>query len=334
MADVLCLGEILVDWVSTAPGAELDRAQNFTKAAGGAPANTAVGLARQGVPTGFVGRVSDDAFGRWLKDILECDGIDTTNTIVDPHAQTRMAYVVTTITGDRKLAEFSKIACADARLQPEDLSPALFRQASVLHFGSISLIASPAAEATKRAVELARQSNAIISYDPNVRIGLWPSADTCKKTILSTLDWADLVKINEDELLFLTGSRELEAADQLREKHNLTLLIITLDSRGAYITTKRGSKTVPGFQVQLVEATGAGDGFNSGVIAGILPHIKEAGDRRQALEQLEFGKLVEIVRRANAIGAITCTRAGAIPALPNAQEIEIFIAAVSAQASS
>ena len=91
---------------------------------------------------------------------------------------------------------------------------------------------------------------------------------------------------------------------------------------------------MPGFQVQLVEATGAGDGFNSGVIAGLLPHVKEASNRRQALEQLDFGKLVEIVRRANAIGAITCTRAGAIPALPSAQEIEVFIAEVSAQASS
>src|ERR1700734_964606 len=105
MVDVLCLGEILVDWVCTTPGAELDRAQAFTKAAGGAPANTAVGLARQGIKTGFVGRVSDDAFGLWLKDVLESDGIDTSNTVVDPDAQTRMAYVVTTMNGDRKLAE-------------------------------------------------------------------------------------------------------------------------------------------------------------------------------------------------------------------------------------
>ena len=121
------LGEILVDSVSTAPGAELDRASSFTKAAGGAPANTAVGLARQGVSTGFVGRVSDDGFGRWLKDVLECDGIDTSGTIVDPQAQTRMAYVVTTITGDRKLAEFSKIACADARLHPRRPEPGALR---------------------------------------------------------------------------------------------------------------------------------------------------------------------------------------------------------------
>lgn len=332
MTDVLCLGEILVDWVCTTPGNELDRAAHFTKAPGGAPANTAVGLARQGVPTGFIGRVSSDAFGMWLKSVLEEDGIDVQNMVVDSDAQTRMAYVVTTITGDRKLAEFSKIACADARLDPKDLKPETFKKASVLHFGSISLIANPAANATKKAVELAQSNKMLVSYDPNVRIGLWPSPEVLKNTILDTLKWADLVKINEDELAFLTGDRELASADALRREHDLPLLIITLDSRGAYVTTPLGSKLVPGFQVQLVEATGAGDGFNSGVISGLLPHIKGAKDRRKALETLEPAKLHEIIRRANAIGALTCTRAGAIPALPTASEVDGFMQEMSAQA--
>jgi len=324
MADVLCLGEILVDWVCTTVGAELDQAQHFTKAAGGAPANTAVGLARQGIPTAFVGRISDDAFGRWLRSILEVEGINVDGAILDPAAQTRMAYVVTTATGDRKLAEFSRIACADTKLQPNDLKQHLFALGSVLHFGSISLIESPAAEATKKAVELARANKMLVSYDPNVRISLWPSRETCKQTILNTLSWADVVKINEDELEFLTGSRETAAADQLREENNLPLLIITLDSRGAYFATKHGGKTVPGFSVQLVEATGAGDGFNSGVIGGLLPLIRSAPDKREALIGLEQETLAEIIRRANAIGAITCTKAGAIPALPTKDEVESF----------
>ncbi len=127
MADVLCLGEILVDLgLQPTVGAELDQAQHFTKAAGGAPANTAVGLARQGVATAFLGRISDDAFGRWLRSILEHEGINVDCAILDPAAQTRMAYVVTTATGDRKLAEFSRIACADTKLQPNDLKQHLF----------------------------------------------------------------------------------------------------------------------------------------------------------------------------------------------------------------
>ncbi len=334
MADVLCLGELLVDWVCTTLGAELDRAQSFTKAAGGAPANTAVGLARQGIGVGFIGRCSDDQFGMWLRSVLEADNIDTSGMKSDPNAQTRMAYVVTTMTGDRKLAEFSRIACADALLEPGDLKPEQFARASVLHFGSISLIANPAAEATKKAVEMAKSSKLLISYDPNVRLGLWPSPEACKSKILETLKWADMVKINEDELNFLTGSRDFAAAEELRKAHNIPLLIITLDSRGAYISTAKGNRTVPGFQVSLVEATGAGDGFNSGVIAGLLPHIKNAADRRKVLENLEISELAEIIRRANAIGALACTRAGAIPALPTKQEIDVFLEEMSAQASS
>lgn len=337
MADVLCLGEILVDWVSTTVGAELDQAATFTKAAGGAPANTAVGLARQGVKTGFIGRVSDDEFGRWLKSVLEKDGIDTSLTISDAEAQTRMAYVITTKTGDRKLAEFTKVACADVRLHEKDLDSKHFASAKVLHFGSISLIGSPAKEATERAVKLAREHNMVVSYDPNVRLGLWPSPQACKDAILSTLKWADIVKINEDELEFLTGSRDTQKADELRKAHDLPVLIITLDSRGAYVTNKEGGKVVPGFQVKLVEATGAGDGFNSGVITGLLPYLtdetllnKASGKRRQLIESIDLNTLCQIIARANAIGAITCTRAGAIPALPTTQEIDSFLSEMTA----
>lgn len=338
MADVLCLGEILVDWVCTTVGAELDKAETFTKAPGGAPANTAVGLARQGVKTGFIGRVSADEFGRWLKAVLNADHIDTTLTIEDPDAQTRMAYVVTTSTGDRKLAEFTKVACADARLTEGDLEPASFQDAKVLHFGSISLITSPVKEATEKAVSLARANNMVVSYDPNVRLGLWPSPEACKDAILATLKWADIVKINEDELQFLTGSRDFQKADELRKQHNLPILIITLDSRGAYVTNKDGGKVVPGFQVKLVEATGAGDGFNSGVITGLLPLItdkdllqKASNERRQLIESVDLPTLCQIVSRANAIGAITCTRAGAIPALPTTAEIDAFLSEMTAK---
>jgi sugar/nucleoside kinase (ribokinase family) len=325
MPAVLSLGEILVDWVCTTPGAELDRAQLFTKAPGGAPANVAVGLARLGVKTGFIGRISDDAFGHWLRNVLLDDGVNIDGVIMDPQAQTRMAYVVTTITGDRKLAEFSKISCADARLEAGDLKPHLFAQASVLHFGSISLISSPCAEATRQAVELAHINKLMVSYDPNVRLGLWPSAQACRTKILETLPWADMVKINVDELEFLTESRELEAAEQLRLEHDIPLLIVTLDSKGAYLACRTGSRQVPGFQVQLVEATGAGDGFTAGVIAGLLPHLEGQSDRRVKLQSMTVEELASIISRANAVGALTCTKAGAIPALPTSEEVEQFL---------
>lgn len=330
MADVLCLGEILVDWVCQTTGAELDRAETFTKAPGGAPANVAVGCARQGIKTGFLGRVSTDAFGQWLKGILDEEGIDTSGTIVDPGSHTRMAYVVTTATGDRKLAEFSKIAIADAQFAPADLKGDQFKKAKVLHFGSISLIDSPSKEATTRAFELAQENKLLVSYDPNVRLGLWPTPDACRQTILNTLKWADFVKINLGELEFLTGSKDFNAARRLRQEHDIPLLIVTLDSQGAHIITAQSEKTVPGVKIQLVEATGAGDGFVSGIIAGLLQHVGEAKDRKQAMLELPLETLTDIVRRANVVGALACTRAGAIPALPRKQEIDSFIESLAA----
>src|SRR5688572_28488076 len=118
--DVICLGEILVDWISTTPGVELDQAPTLSKSSGGAPANTAVGLARQGISTGFIGGVADDVFGNWLVDVLKKEEIDISGAVRYANAQTRMAYVVTTANGDRKLAAFSHIACADACLAPQN----------------------------------------------------------------------------------------------------------------------------------------------------------------------------------------------------------------------
>lgn len=325
MAEVLCLGEILVDWVSTNPGRELETADSFTKAAGGAPANVAVGLARQGVTTAFLGRVSADAFGVWLKSVLESDRIDTTGTVVDPASHTRMAYVVTTASGDRKLAEFSRINVADSRLHPDDLRVDMFAAAKILHFGSISLIEQPAADATRRAVELAREHGLLVSYDPNVRLGLWPSAQVCKSTISQTLSLADIVKINLDELEFLTGSRELTAARELQQQNDIKLMVVTLDSSGAYFSSRASGEHVPGFTINFVEATGAGDGFVAGVLAGVLHAVRDSRDLTAALSAIPLEVLHQIVYRANAIGALACTKPGAIPALPTADEVKSFL---------
>lgn len=338
MADVLCFGEILVDWISVAVGRELKRAETFTKAPGGAPANTAVGLVRQGVKTAFVGRIAHDKFGLWLRELLVRDGVDITGLIEDKHAQTRMAYVVTTERGDRKLAEFSKIACADARIEPSDLKPEMFATATILHFGSISLIDSPSAHATEKAVKLAHANNLLVSYDPNIRLSLWPSADECRQKILNTLQWAHLVKINEDELYFLTGLRTLAAAKALREQYNIPLLVITLDERGAMFIHSSGTKIVTGFQIKFVEATGAGDGFNAGMLASLLHHINNQTRRstketskRKIVESLTLQVVETIVKRANAIGALTCTKVGAFSALPTREETDLFLERIITQ---
>lgn len=333
MANILCLGEMLVDWVCTTKGAALSNAELFTKAPGGAPANTAVSLARQGIQTAFLGRIACDHFGAWLREVLVQNGIDISGMVEDPEAQTRMAYVITNTHGDRILADFTKIAAADTRLKPTDLKTAMFAKASILHFGSISLIHYPSAAATKKAVKLARDHQMLISYDPNIRIGLWENPTVCRSKILNTLCWADVVKINEDELKFLTGSCSLASAETFFQQNKLALLLITLGDKGASIIHSSGTRIVSGFKIKLKDPTGAGDGFNAGILAGLHKHItdteKRLGkviDRRKIVESLTLDDLESIVKRANAIGALTCTKVGAIPALPNHEEIETFLA--------
>lgn len=329
MTDVLCLGEILVDWISTNPGIELHEAEVFTKAAGGAPANTAVSLARQGINTAFLGRVATDSFGLWLQQLLHQEQIDTSGLVLDPEAQTRMAYIVTSENGERKVCGFSTVACADARFSASDLLEHMFEQASLMHFGSISLIASPTSEATKQAIQWAHKHQVLLSFDPNVRLDLWPTAEHCRQTVIDTLPLVDVVKISENELEFLTGSQSPDAAQALRKQFDIPLLIITLGSGGAHAFHASGHQKVNSFQVQLVEDTGAGDGFNSGTIAALLPFIRKQNRAdalpRAILQSLNLEDIVKIITRANAVGALTCTQKGAIPALPYAEQVDTFL---------
>ncbi len=330
MPQIICLGEMLVDWVSRTRGEELDQATNFSRAAGGAPANTAVGAARLGMKSAFVGAFSDDKFGHWLRQELANNKVDISGTVLDSTAQTRMAYVVTLANGDRKFEDFTRFACADERLRADHLPERMFKQSAFFHFGSISQITSPSKEATAEAIRLAAKHDVLISYDPNVRIQFWQNADSCKAKILETLPSADIVKINEDELFFLTGTRDLQAAKELRQKHNVSLLIVTLDSRGCQFFHSKSERLVPGFEIELVESTGAGDGFNAGLLEGLLKHVQEAGEkhpgwRKKVLASLSEEKIAAVVYRANAVGALTCTKLGAIPALPTTDAVNHFL---------
>jgi sugar/nucleoside kinase (ribokinase family) len=328
---VLSLGEILVDWVSPQPGASLAAADSWVKAPGGAPANLAVALARQGLSAAFLGCVSGDLWGAWLKDVLVQNGVDTTGVIVDATAQTRMAYVLTTEKGDRKMAQFSRIACADTRLNPADLNQAMFARSRVFHFGSISMLEKPSLDATHAALALARANKMLVSFDPNVRLALWPDEDSCRERIVSVLaSGVDLLKVNEDELLFLTGSTGESAACNLKSRYPISLLVVTLAGKGAlYVDANGQSALVPGYAVRLIEATGAGDAFAAGVIAGLLPHLLDSKRNdlncQETLKGLTVDQVTAIVRRANAMGALTCTKSGAIPALPTVGQVDDFL---------
>ncbi|MBA0696213.1 hypothetical protein Goari_002787 [Gossypium aridum] len=189
--------------------------------------------------------------------------------------------------------------------------------AKVFHYGSISLIVEPCRSAHLKAMEVAKESGALLSYDPNLRLPLWPSADEARKQILSIWDKADIIKVSDVELEFLTGSNKIDDETAMKLwRPNLTLLLITLGEKGSMYYTKYFHGSVDAFHVNTVDTTGAGDSFVGALLCKIVedPTILE-----------NESKLREVLKFANACGAITTTKKGAIPALPTEAEVLALI---------
>ncbi len=315
MADVIALGELLIDFVPDRTGVTLAEADRFLKAAGGAPANVAVGVARLGRGAAFVGKVGDDPFGHWLVDVLAADGVDVHDVRFDASARTALAFVSLTAEGERDFV-FYRHPSADQLHRPDELDLAAVRAAKVLHHGSISLIQEPSRSATMAAIQAAREAGVVVSYDPNLRLPLWPSADAAREGIRSVWHLANVVKVSEEELAFLTGSSDVDAARGLWHD-DLALLLVTLGREGVAWFTESASGRVAGMPVTPVDTTGAGDAFVAAVLAAWCEHPGLVADGV---------RLEAALREANGYAALTTTRPGAIPALPTREELVAFVA--------
>lgn len=314
MFDVVCCGELLIDFVSLRRGVDLARAPAFKKAPGGAPANVAVGVARLGGSSAFIGQVGDDDFGRFLAASLAENGVDTRGVRFTSEARTALAFVSLRPDGERDFL-FYRHPSADMLWQPDTATLELAASCRVFHFGSISLIAEPSRSSTLQAVQRARAAGALISYDPNLRLALWPSPKAAREGILLGWSQAHVVKVNEDELVFLAGSGDPSAVIERLWHPALRLLAVTRGARGCAYTTPEHQGEFPGFPVRVVDSTGAGDGFVAGLLVGLLESRLQF--TREAIERA--------LRLANAAGALTCMRRGAIPALPRRGRVRALL---------
>lgn len=316
MPAVLCLGEALVDFVADVSGVTLQECPGFRKAPGGAPANVAVGLARLGVHAAFLGKMGEDPFGHFLESTLASAGVDTRYVRWDHEARTGLAFVSLQANGERDFV-FYRNPSADMRYRPDEIPDEALAGARIFHFGSITLIQDPSRAATLDALSRSRAVGALISYDPNLRPALWPDLEMARAEILRTLPLADVVKVSEEEAEFLFGTAP--AAEQAARLRALgpRLAAVTCGERGSLLATANGSVEVPGYRVDAVDTTGAGDGFTAGLLATLLdtPQLLH-GDGDMLRRAARFG---------NAVGALTCTRKGAIPALPEREAVERFL---------
>jgi len=318
--DVIACGELLIDFVSTESGVTLAEAPAFQKAAGGAPANVAVGLARLGYRAGFMGQVGDDDFGHFLADTLAAAGVNTGGLRFSAEARTALAFVSLRGAGERSFM-FYRHPSADMLWRPEDVDAGYAASTRVFHYGSISLIGEPSRSATLAALGHARAGGALISYDPNLRLPLWPSAEAARTEMLAGWQHADLVKVSEEELAFLSGEGQADLRDFERRARKLwhdrlRLLVITRGEAGCVYFTPEAAGAAPGVVVKPIDTTGAGDGFVAGLLAGLLDHAL-AWDKATIEGALRLG---------NAVGALTTTQRGAIPSLPTRAAVERFMA--------
>jgi fructokinase len=308
---VVCMGELLIDFVALESGVSVGEASGFQKAPGGAPANVAVAVARLGYESAFLGQVGDDPFGHHLAAVLEAEGVDISGLRYSKEARTMLAFVSLAAAGERSFS-FYRHPSADMLMTPEDVALPVIDAGTIFHFGSITMISEPARSATLHAVERAGEHGLIVSYDPNLRLALWPDADAAKTGMLAGVEHAHILKISDEELDFMTGNGDVQSLwhDRLRA------VVVTHGADGATIHTAEGAQRLSGYSVEPVDTTGAGDGFVAGLLAGVLDHPDDFEHHLPAL-----------LRRANAVGALTTTQRGAIPALPTREQVEAFITA-------
>lgn len=322
--DLVCLGELLIDFVPTVQGRNLGDVESFEKAAGGAPANVACGFSRLGGRSSFVGKVGSDEFGRFLEETLRGCSVDTSHLLKSNKAHTGLAFVSLRGDGERDFM-FYRNPSADMLLEPGEVPLELIGGARIFHFGSVSLIADPARSATLAGAEKAFRLGKLVSFDPNLRPPLWPNLELARNSITEGLKWASVLKVSDDELEFVTGEMDQnKALGSLFESHaNLRLIAVTLGGNGCTFALRDRLMNIPGFNMDVQDTTGAGDGF----WAGVLFCLNRQMDGEGRLDWSLPAHFWEFTGRfANAVGALVVARRGAIPAMPDLETVERFLA--------
>lgn len=315
MYSVSALGELLIDFTDAGTSAGGQRL--FERNPGGAPANVLVALEKLGHRTAFLGKVGCDMHGEFLRETLVAQGIDVTGLISDPDAFTTLAFVALSESGEREFS-FARKPGADTRLTADELARDVIASSRVFHVGSLSLTDEPARTATLEALACAREAGCVLSYDPNYRANLWPSVEAAVGQMRSVVPHMDLMKLSDEECELLTGEQDPRAAAAALLAAGPKVVAVTLGAGGAYVACAEGGAEVAGFSADAVDATGAGDSFWGGFLAGFCESGKEPAD-------VTLDDAVSFARLGNAVASLCVRRRGAIPAMPERADVEALL---------
>ncbi|RHQ93410.1 carbohydrate kinase [Ruminococcus sp. AF21-42] len=313
--DVTALGELLIDF--TESGTSTQGNPILEANPGGAPCNVLAMLEKLGKKAAFIGKVGNDMFGTQLKNAVEEVNIDTRNLVIDKEVHTTLAFVHTYPDGDRDFS-FYRNPGADMMLTRDEVQEDLIRDSRIFHFGTLSSTHESVREATRYAIDVAKEAGCIVSFDPNLRPPLWKSLEDARAEIEYGLGKCDILKISDNEVEFLFGTTDYDkGAALLKEKYNIPLILITMGKDGsrAYYKDLR-VEAAPFLQEHTIETTGAGDTFCASSLNYILEH---------GLDNLTAENLKELLTFANAAASLITTRKGALRVMPAKEEVLDFI---------
>ena len=303
--DVVALGELLIDFTDNGISGQGNTI--FEANPGGAPCNVLAMLQKLGNKTAFIGKVGKDIFGTKLKEVLKEVGIDTSGLVMDKKVRTT-------------LASFYRNPGADMMLEEGDINNSLIKNCKIFHFGTLSMTHKGVRKATKKAIKKAKESGALISFDPNLRPPLWESLDDAKKQVEYGLGQCDILKISDNEIQWFTGEKDFDKGiKKLQDRYSIKLIVLSMGKDGSRAYYKNLRVEKPAFvQKNTIETTGAGDTFGGCCLNFILKY---------GLDNMDQEKLEKMLTFANAAASLITTKKGALRVMPTKDEVKDFIKA-------
>lgn len=314
---ILCIGELLIDFICSDINVGLDYGSNFVKKAGGAPANVAVAISKLGGNALFAGKVGKDAFGKFLIDMLKENGVDTSMIVEDDNSNTTLAFVSLKSNGER---DFIFNRGADELYNSKEFNEKEIDNCSIMHFGSATaMLGGPSKETYIKVMKLSKAKEKFISFDPNYRSDLWRGRiDEFIETSKQCIPYADFVKVSDEELKIIAKEENVDKALEILHDLGAGVVAVTLGKEGTLISSGVLSKIVRSIKVKSIDSTGAGDAF----VGALLYKLSQFDNPKLAINDLK--ELIRITEFANKVGAIVCTKLGAISSIPTLSEVNTF----------
>lgn len=315
MKKVLCFGDILIDFISKDKGKSVADSALFEKRVGGSIFNVAVGLSRLGNNVSLLAKIGDDEFGNYLREVLKEENIDDTWAINVPDLNTTLAFASVDSQGKPSF-EFHKDKRKIAEFDVEDVSKIPCEEYDLFHFGSTTILENRTAKAMEYLSKKMKEENVFVTFDPNVRPSLIKEREPFIERVKRLINNVDLLKLSDDDLQYLTGTRDFHRAKSELEIHDEIIVVLTMGSKGVRFFYEGNELFEKGYNVDVVETTGCGDSFMAALISGLLEYSKP--------EFLDDKSFRRVLRKANASAAMVATRLGAAESMPYKDELEEY----------